>query len=123
LLQTPSPSGALLTFATIIRWGPEKNRYGLPRGFIKKKYMKRLLRRCLHTQSSIARRFAQTRSVKRDVLAKTRDGQQSFVPRCVFRATFAAVNAIIFYDKKTSARISYFFSMKTTAIVHRRYMS
>jgi hypothetical protein len=68
--------GALLTFATINRWGPEKNRYGLPRGFIKKKYMKWRLRSCLHTQSSIARRFAQTHGGKRDVLAIKRDALQ-----------------------------------------------
>jgi hypothetical protein len=95
-LQTPSPLGALLTFATIIRWGPEKNRYGLPRGFIKKKYLKWLLRSCLHTQSSIAHYFAQTPGEKRDVLAKKRDALQWFVPRWVFRATFPAVSAIYF---------------------------
>jgi hypothetical protein len=93
--------GALLTFATIIRWGPEKNRYGWLRRFIKKRYPKRHLLRCLHTQSSIALRFAQTPGVKRDVLAKMSDALQWFVPRCVFRATFPAVNAIIFYIWRT----------------------
>jgi hypothetical protein len=68
--------GALLTFATINRWGAEKNRYGLPRGFIKKKYTKWRLRSCLRTQSSIAHRFAQTPGEKRDVLAKERNALQ-----------------------------------------------
>jgi hypothetical protein len=61
-------------------------------------------------QSSIAHRVAQTPGGKRDVLAKMNDALQWFVPRCVFRATFPAVSAIIFYDLKTSsARWIFFF--------------
>jgi hypothetical protein len=75
---------------------------------------------------SVAYQFAQTSGEIRDVSAKTDVALQQFVPRCVFFATFPTLSAIrpqLFYSEKYRARVGYFFSMKKTAIVHRRYMS
>jgi hypothetical protein len=116
--------GALLTFAIILRWGAENNRYGLLRRFIKKKYPKRHLLRCLHTQSSIAHHLAQSAGEKRDVSTKMRDALQQFVPRCVFRATFPALIAINFYDlKTTAARQLLFFYVNSRNCRSKKYVA
>jgi hypothetical protein len=60
----------------IIRWGAGKNRYGLPRDLIKKKYLECGVWSLLLTQVSIAHRIAQTPCEIHDISAIMRDALQ-----------------------------------------------
>jgi hypothetical protein len=113
LVQTPSPKTRTVYRRGNLSLGAEKNRCGLPRAFIKKKYLKRRLFCRLHTKAPVAYCVAQTPGEKGDVSAKMRDALQQFVPQCVFSATFLSLGAIgtgLLVPLKTSrARLAIFF--------------
>jgi hypothetical protein len=75
---------------------------------------------------SVACGFAQTSGEIRDVLAKTVVALQQWLTHFLHRVSFAlrfdssAGSARV--TEQFQHRISYYFSMQTTAIVHRRYM-
>jgi hypothetical protein len=76
---------------------------------------------------SVACGFAQTSGEISDVLAKMVVALQQWLTHFLHRVSFAlhfdpsAGSARV--AEKPQHRISYYFSMQTTAIVHRRYMS
>jgi hypothetical protein len=76
---------------------------------------------------SVAYRIAQVAGEKRDVSAKITVALQQFLKRCVFFATFATLSAMstgsFFQSERHRPCVGYYFSMKTAAFVHRRYMS
>jgi hypothetical protein len=76
-----------LTLKNTFRLGAWKNRYGFTRDLIKIKYLKRLLLREMHTQSSVAYGHAYIAGEIHDVPAIFRNALHTFSGTCVILTT------------------------------------